>query len=106
MRSRLARAAVIASIALLGAACSVLLPKHLDTKGLEPQLAQQVDTQFKVTGVKVVCPDGIKAEAGGTFECTATLSTGDMMTLKVTQTDGGGHVTWIPVGVSTPTPSP
>ena len=105
MRSRLVRAAVIASIALLGTVCS-LIPKNLDTKGLEPQLAQQIDTQFKITGVKVVCPDGIKAQAGGTFECIATLSTGDTMTINVTQTDGGGHVTWVPVGVSTPTPSP
>ena len=102
---RLARVVAVACLAFFATACSVLLPKHLDTKGLEPNLAQQFDAQFSVTGVTVVCPSGIKAEAGGTFQCTATLTTGDTVTLLVTQVDANGQVNWKPVGASTPTPS-
>jgi hypothetical protein len=105
MRSRLVRIAAVACLASLTTACS-LLSKHLDTKGLEPQLEQQFDAQFSVTGVRVVCPDGVRAQAGGTFECTATLTSGDTVTLLVTQKDANGQVTWKPVGASTPTLSP
>jgi Domain of unknown function (DUF4333) len=106
MRSRLARLAAIACLATFATGCSILLPKHLDTKGLEPQLEQQFDAQYSVTGVTVACPDGIKAEAGGTFQCTATMTNGDTVTLLVTQKDADGQVTWKPVGASTPTPTP
>ncbi|MGZ4110505.1 MAG: DUF4333 domain-containing protein [Actinomycetota bacterium] len=105
MRSRLARVATVACLALLATTCS-LLTKHLDTKGLEPTLAQQFETEFSVTGVTVACPDGIKAEAGGTFRCTATLTSGDTVTLLVTQKDANGQVSWKPVGASTPSPTP
>jgi hypothetical protein len=102
MRSRLVRAVVVLCLAIVATACS----KTLDTKGLEPTLGQKIDTLLSTTGVTVACPDGIKAKAGGTFECTATLPSGDTITVRVTQTDGDGHVAFSLVGASTPTPSP
>lgn len=100
MRSRLAVAALLLAIAT--AACS----KTLDTKGLEPTLARQLEAAYDLTGVTVSCPTGIKAKAGSTFECTAALPQGGTLTLRVTQDDANGKVTWRTVGASTPTPSP
>ena len=105
MRPKLARAAVVLCFAAAASGCS-LLPKHLDTKGLEPDLASQYDDQFGTTGTTVSCPTGIKAETGGTFDCTATLSDGSTVTLHITQKNADGEVAWKPVGASTPTPSP
>lgn len=104
MRSRLARSACVAGLAIVASGCS-LLPKNLDTKGLEPTLASQFDAQLGTSGTTVSCPTGIKVEAGGTFECTATLSDGTVVRLRVTQTNADGMVSWKAVGAS-PSPSP
>jgi hypothetical protein len=62
---------------------------------LETEIASQLNTQLGITGNTVSCPDDdVKAEPGATFECTATLSTGDIVTIKVKQTDGDGNVNW------------
>jgi hypothetical protein len=97
MRSRLVRAAVVLSVAIVATACT----KTLDMGHLESSLADQLNVQLTTTGITVHCPDSEKAEAGATFECTGTLSTGDKLTIKVTQTDGSGNVTWALVGAST-----
>ncbi len=97
MRSRLARAAVVLSIAIIATACS----KTLKMADLESTLADQLNTKLSTTGITVQCPDSVKAEAGGTFECTGKLTTGDMLTLKVTQTDANGRITWVVVGATT-----
>jgi len=103
MRSTLAAATAVVCLALLATGCS-LLPKHLDTKGLEPTLASQLDSQLGTTGTTVSCPTGIKAEAGGTFDCTATLKDGSTITLHVTQVNADGQVTWKAASAS-PAPS-
>jgi len=91
MRSRLARVLVAVCIAAVATGCS----KTLKIDDLEIQIASQIDTQLDTTGTSVSCPDDdVKAEAGATFECTATLSTGDAVTVEVKQTDADGHVTW------------
>ena len=41
--------------------------------GLETQLENQLNTQLKTTGITVDCPSDVKAEAGGKFDCTATI---------------------------------
>ena len=97
MRSKLARAAIVLFVAIVATACS----KTLKMGDLESQLGDQLNAKLKTTGITVHCPDSVKAEAGGTFECTGTLTTGDTLTLKVTQTDGSGHVTWVVSGAST-----
>ncbi len=91
MRSRLARVLVVVCIAAAATGCS----KTLDIAGLETELASQIDAQLGTTGTSVSCPDDdVKAEAGATFECTATFSTGDTVTVEVKQTDAEGHVNW------------
>jgi hypothetical protein len=100
MRSRLARTVAVLFLAIAAAACS----KTLKTDQLEPQLKSQLETQLNTTGVSVSCPTGIKAETGGKFDCTATLSDGTTLTINVTQSDASGHVTWSVAGAS-PSPS-
>jgi hypothetical protein len=90
MRSRSARVVLVLTLAIAAAACS----KTLKIDQLEPQLANQLDTQLETTGVTVDCPSDVKAEAGATFECTATLSNGDTIVLEVTQKDDNGNVSW------------
>lgn len=103
MRSRLVRAAVLLCVAIVATGCS----KTLDTAELEGQLGTQLDTQLQTTGVTVACPDGIKAKTGGVFDCTATLPTGATVTVRVTQTDRDGNVTWTTVvDASNGSPSP
>jgi FlaG/FlaF family flagellin (archaellin) len=97
MRSRFVRAAVLLCLALAAAACS----KSLDMDGLELQLADQLNTQLETTGITVDCPDDVEAETGGEFDCTGTASTGDTLTIRVTQTDSDGSVTWEVVDVAT-----
>lgn len=102
MPRRHARAAMVLSAALVAVACS----KPLDIAGLETQLANQVNAQLATTAVTVSCPDGVKAEAGGTFNCTGTLATGDTLVIRVIQTDASGRVTWEVVDAASPSPSP
>lgn len=90
MRSRLARVLVLVCIAAAATGCS----KTLKIDDLETEIASQIDTQLGTEGNTVSCPDDVKAESGATFECTATLSTGDAATVEVKQTDGDGNVTW------------
>ena len=102
MRSRLVRAAIVACLALVATGCT----KTLKIDELQTQLATQLNSQLNTTGIIVGCPSKVKAETGGTFNCTATLPNGDTVTIRVTQSDDQGHVTWRLVGASSPTPSP
>ena len=103
MRSRSARVALVLTLAISAAARS----KTLKIDELEPQLANQLDTQLETTGVTVDCPSEVKAVAGATFECTATLSNGDTIALEVTQKDDNGNVSWKVVDASaSASPSP
>jgi hypothetical protein len=97
MRSWLVRVAVVLYLAIVATACS----KTLKMGDLETTLGSQLNSKLQTTGITVKCPDSVKAEAGGTFECTGTLTTGDTLTLKVTQTDSSGTVTWVVAGAST-----
>jgi hypothetical protein len=89
MRPRLVRSIGVL-VLILAAACS----KTLDTTELEGTLKDQLETQLDVTGLTVECPDDIEAEAGDTFECTATGTDGSAATISVTQTDDEGNLTW------------
>jgi hypothetical protein len=84
------RFAAVTAIAVLLGACS----KTLDTGRLEDTLRDQIQAQLDIPGLTVDCPDGVKAEAGGTFECTATTGEGGTITIRVTQSDDEGRVTY------------
>lgn len=101
MHPRNRRAAMVLSVALVAVACS----KTLDIGGLETQLANQLNTKLETTGITVDCPDDVKAKSGSEFDCTGTVSTGETLTILVTQTDGEGKVTWEVVDAPSPSPS-
>jgi hypothetical protein len=90
MRPRLISVAAAAALAVTAVACT----PDLDTEGLEPMLKEQVQRETGTTVTSIDCPDNVKVEAGGTFECTATETSGATFTIKVVQTDDAGHVTW------------
>jgi hypothetical protein len=71
------------------AACS----RSLNKTSMESSLKTQLEAKTGITGVTVTCPDGIKAEKGGTFTCTAAAQ-GQTVTVQVTQTDDQGNVTF------------
>ncbi len=102
MRYRFVRAAVLLSVVIVAVACS----KTLEIGGLETQLGNELNTRLETTGITVDCPDDVKAESGGEFECTGTVSTGETLTIHVKQTDGDGNVTWEIVDAATASPSP
>jgi hypothetical protein len=87
-RGRLA-AALVAGLLVLPACTATL-----DTAKLEEQIAQGIEEQTGATGVTVDCPDDIEAKAGDEFECQATSDDGTDATVKVTQNDDQGNVTW------------
>lgn len=101
MRSR-NRVAVVLFVALVSISCS----KTLDIGGLETQLGNQLNTKLETTGITVDCPDDVKAQSGSEFDCTGTISTGETITIRVTQTDGKGKVTWEVVDAPSSSPSP
>jgi len=96
-RSCLARAASLAAVIVLAAACS----RPLDVDQLESELKDQVEEEFGTTGLTVTCPDDVKAEAGSTFTCEASDASGATMVLTVTQKDDQGNVRWNVTGAST-----
>ena len=97
MRSRSARTAMVFVLATLAVACT----KTLKIDQLEPQLESQLDAQLTTTGVTVSCSSDVKAQTGATFDCTATLPNGDTITIRVTQKDDNGNVSWTVVDAST-----
>jgi hypothetical protein len=105
MRRRLVSAAVLFLFVSASAGCSTLLPKKLDMDGLETELASQLNDELDTTGITVSCPDDVKAESGGEFDCTGTLTSGDTLAIHVTQTDDDGQVNWAIVDAATPSPS-
>ncbi len=96
MRSRTARVLATLVMAVLAVACT----KTLKIDQLESSLEGQLEDQLQTSGVTVNCPGDVKAEAGSTFECTGTLPNGDTITIRVTQKDDNGNVTWKVVDAS------
>jgi hypothetical protein len=93
------------TLAVAAAACT----PPLDTDGLEANLKEKVAKDTGATITTVECPD-VKAEAGSTFDCTATDDSGATFVVKVTQTDDQGHVVYAYVdataGSESATPTP
>ena len=81
---------LFASLALVGCTRA----KTLDANGLEEMLRAKIEQQLGTQGFSVDCPDDEPAQAGATFQCTATSAAGKTLTIEVTQTDDQGRVTW------------
>jgi hypothetical protein len=85
----------VAAVLVLGglAVGAVLLfgAKTLNTGEAERQITQLTEDQAGVAPTDVSCPADIEAEAGGTFDCSASLD-GQPIAFTVTQTDDKGNV--------------
>ena len=88
MTRTLAFAALAVTLALGG--CS----RVVDTDELESQISSELQRQAGVTPTSVECPDDVPAEAGGTFNCTATADDGSTATIEVVQKDDQGNLEW------------
>jgi hypothetical protein len=81
-------AAVVLALLLALPSCN-----QLNTSKLEDLVAQDLEESFGASEVVVSCP-GVQVEAGNEFECSATADDGRTWTVKVTQEDDNGSVTW------------
>lgn len=66
---------------------------RLATKGVEEQIADEIANQLDVA-TTVTCPDLVDAGKGLSFTCDVKLDNGNTATVKVTQKDDRGTVTW------------
>ncbi len=73
-------------------ACSA--QRTVDTTSIEAQIAKDVATSRGVE-VKASCPGDVKAEKGGQFDCRVTDGKGNSLSVRATQTNDSGHVTWV-----------
>jgi hypothetical protein len=71
---RLAGVAIVVILGLAGCTATV------QTDALEQQITEELASQTGVTPTSVNCPGGVEAEAGATFECTATADDGSVAT--------------------------
>jgi hypothetical protein len=65
----------------------------IDSARLETAIQEEIEKSVTGATAEVSCPDDIKAEAGSTFDCTATVN-GQQATIVVTQKDGDGNVSF------------
>ncbi len=96
----LAKVLAVSTLVLAAASCS----PPLDTEALETTLQEEVSRQTGLTISQVECPD-VKAETGGTFECTANDDSGLEIVVKVTQTNDKGNVVYDYVDAEAPSPA-
>jgi hypothetical protein len=81
-------------VAALASPSACTRTKTLDGPGLNTALASDLAQKLDVQGITVSCPDDQPAEAGHTFDCTATNADGTTITLHVTESDDQGNVTY------------
>lgn len=94
-RSR--RALLVGAIAagatgLAGCSASVG-SKTLNTDEAEKQIGSGLEKQAG-SKVTVDCPSDVDAKAGATFTCKVKTAAGDTGTVKVTQKDDEGNISW------------
>jgi hypothetical protein len=84
---------VVAVLVLSGCSASVSVGNELETAEAEQLIADDLEEQSDKTW-SVECPDEVKVEEGGEFECSAEADDGETVTAKVTQDDDEGNVSW------------
>lgn len=65
----------------------------LDDSRLQDEIRTGFEQQTGVSAQGVDCPDSQPLLAGATFECTLT-TVDEPLTIRVTQTDAQGNITW------------
>ena len=89
MQGRVRRAIGLAAVALVTVGCSA----SIDVPDLEGRIAGDLRDEFNVS-YTVTCPDGVEAEEGNDFACSADGEDGTELTLQITQTDDDASVTY------------
>jgi hypothetical protein len=64
----------------------------LDQDDLQTTISDGLEKQVGTAPESVSCPDDVKVEQGGTFECTGTAPNGEEFTIDVTQKDDEGNI--------------
>jgi hypothetical protein len=86
-------AAALVLLAGLGAGALYLFGQRtVEPESVQREIVRITETAVKVTPADVRCPAEIKAQAGGTFACTATVD-GPPVTYNVRQDDDQGNLT-------------
>ena len=86
-------AAVLVLLGGLGAAALFVLgPRTVQPESVQQEIVRITQTAVGVVPADVTCPAEIRAQAGGTFACTATVD-GQPVTYDVRQDDDQGHLT-------------
>ena len=86
-------AAVLVLLGGLGAAALFVFgPRTVEPESVQQEIVRITRTAVGVVPADVRCPDDIRAQAGGTFACTATVD-GQPVTYQVRQTDDQGNLT-------------
>jgi hypothetical protein len=85
---------LVSVVAVLALAAGCTRTKTLDGDQLNQMLATSLDQKLNAQGITVSCPADQPAEAGHTFDCTATNPDGTTTTLHVTESDDQGNVTY------------
>ena len=88
------RGTLLVLVAMLAVVGACTRTRTLDASELNRQIATDMQAKLGIEGVAVSCPDDVPAEAGRTFDCTATNPDGKTLTIEVTQTDDQGRVTY------------
>jgi hypothetical protein len=68
----------------------------LDTSAAEKAIADNIAKQIGDKPRRVVCPDSIAAQKGGTFTCRVTRSDGRVVVVKAVQQDDKGDFVFSP----------
>ena len=86
-------AAVLVLLGGLGAAAQYVFgTRTVDPASVQQEIVRITQTAVGVAPADVRCPAEIRAQAGGTFACTATVD-GQPVTYTVRQDDDQGHLT-------------
>lgn len=87
---------VTSALLLSTAACSFSFGSQgINTGKVEDEIGTKVSSVMAGTDVSVECPEGVSAEQGGTFTCTATAGSQEA-DFTVTQKDDQGNVSFEP----------
>jgi hypothetical protein len=87
--------AVGALVLLAGLAVGVVaffLPRTVNSESVQREIVRITTTAVPVTPADVRCPDGVPAQTGRVFTCTATVDQ-QPVTYTVRQDDDRGHLT-------------
>jgi hypothetical protein len=88
------KGALVLVVAVLALPAGCTRTKTLDGPSLNSVLASDLSQRLGVQSMTVSCPADQPAEAGHTFDCTATNPDGTTITLHVTESDDQGKVTY------------